>query len=485
MENLEKVMALEAGKDIRERRKNSGLTQEQLAELLGISRGHLNYIEKGTRKPTEELLQKLDSFLGSYEADAIVEEAELPESGIRERREYDGLTQEQLAELVGISREHLNKIEQGMRKPSEELAQRIDYFLDLYDPAAKLEILFDYVRIRFPTTDADAIVEEVLGIKLKYMLREGHAFFGYASQYVFGNIKLMFSDDESMGCLLELQGKGCREFETFLEAQGRTWCDFLRMVEERGGVLKRIDLAINDRAGWLDIPALAEKCRKEEYQTLFRAFRNYQSGELIRMREEDRDLMGNTLYLGSTKSEIYFCIYEKDYEQYVKTGTPVEDADIKNRFEIRLKDDRAKHAVDDLLEHGDAGATAFGIINRYVCFLKPGEGEDKRSWDLDPVWARFIGEERRRLKLTSEPEPYTLERTKNWIRHQVAPSFKMLRLLSEIRGEDDELERIIEEAKLSPQHKKILKQQRAERRELLADGYVDFDPETGEILAVL
>ena len=32
----------------------------------------------------------------------------------------------------------------------------------------------------------------------------------------------------------------------------------------------------------------------------------------------------------------YFCIYEKDYEQYVKLGTPLEEADIINRFEIRL-----------------------------------------------------------------------------------------------------------------------------------------------------
>lgn len=484
MENLEEAITQAKGKDIRERRKNGGLTQGQLAEMLGISRTYLNLIENGVRKPSEELLRKIDSFLDSCDADANPEEAESLESSIRERREYDGLTQGQFAELLGMDRSYLNLIENGVRKPSEELAQKIDYFLDLYDPGTKLEIIFDYVRIRFPTTDADAIVEEVLGIKLKYMLREGHAFFGYASQYVFGNIKLMFSDDEKMGCLLELKGKGCREFEVILEAQRRTWYDFLRLVEERGGVLKRIDLAINDRAGWLDIPALAEKCRREECQTLFRAFRNYQSGELIRMREEDKELMGNTLYLGSTKSEIYFCIYEKDYEQYVKTGTPVEDADIKNRFEIRLKDDRAKHAVDDLLEHEDAGATAFGIINRYICFLKPGEGEDKRGWELDPVWARFIGEESRKLKLTNDPEPYTLERTKNWIRHQVAPSFKMLRLLSEIRGEDDELERIIEEAKLSPQHKKILKQQQAERRELLADSYVDFDPETGEILAV-
>ena len=47
--------------------------------------------------------------------------------------------------------------------------------------------------------------------------------------------------------------------------------------------------------------------------------------------------MGRTLYLGSLKSDVYFCIYEKDYEQYVKLGTPLEEADIINRFEIRLE----------------------------------------------------------------------------------------------------------------------------------------------------
>ena len=47
--------------------------------------------------------------------------------------------------------------------------------------------------------------------------------------------------------------------------------------------------------------------------------------------------MGRTLYLGSLKSDVYFCIYENDYEQYVKLGTPLEEADIINRFEIRLR----------------------------------------------------------------------------------------------------------------------------------------------------
>lgn len=405
------------------------------------------------------------------------------EEGIRGKRKRDGLKQEELAQLVGVSRTYINLIETGNKQASPELLKKIDYFLELYNPKKRLEILFDYVRIRFPTMDEEHIMEDVLGIRMKYTILEQHAFYGYSMQYIAaGEIVLMVSEDEKKGCLLELKGKGCRVFEIFLRAQNRTWLDFFRMVEEEHGVLKRIDFAINDRAGWLDIPYLAEKCRREEYMTIFKSYRNYQSGELIHAREEDADLMGNTLYLGSLKSEIYFCIYEKDYEQYVKTGKPVEDADVKNRFEIRLKDDRAKHAVEDLLEHEDAGKTVFGIINRYVCFLTPCEKGDRRSWEVDALWQRFIGEEERKLKLTDKPEPYTLERTLNWIVRQVAPSFKMLTLLSEIRGEENILEKIIDEAKLSPQHEKILEQQKAAIKDMLAGDYKDFDPETGEVI---
>lgn len=400
---------------------------------------------------------------------------------IRERRKRDGLTQRELAELVGVSESYCREVENGTRTASKELLKKIDYFLELYNPEKQLEILFDYVRIRFPTTDVRHIMEDVLGIKLKYTIRENHAFYGYSEQYIVGEIVVMASEDEKKGCLLELKGKGCRGFEIFLTAQGRSWFDFFRLVESEGGVLKRIDLAVNDRAGWLDIPALVEKCRREEYITIFRGYRNYQSGELIRSKEENRDLMGNTLYLGSMKSEIYFCIYEKDYEQYVKSGQPIEDADVKNRFEIRLKDTRAKHAIEDLLEHGDVGKTVFGIINRYVVFLKPGKEDDRRVWEIDEAWQRFIGEEDRELRLTDKPEPYTLERTLNWIVRQVAPSFKMLTLLSKIRGEENILDKIIDEAKLSPQHKKILKQQQTAIKDMLAGVYVDFDPETGEI----
>lgn len=74
------------------------------------------------------------------------------------------------------------------------------------------------------------------------------------------------------------------------------------------------------------------------------------------------------MYIGSLKSEIYFCIYKKDYEQYAKNDTAIDDTKIKNRFEIRLKNERAYYAVRDLLTYHDTERTAFDIINRYMRF---------------------------------------------------------------------------------------------------------------------
>ena len=70
----------------------------------------------------------------------------------------------------------------------------------------------------------------------------------------------------------------------------------------------------------------------------FGSFKSYRSGELVQSREENKSSMGNTLYIGSLKSEVYFCIYEKDYEQLVKYDIPLEETPIKNRLcKYRLK----------------------------------------------------------------------------------------------------------------------------------------------------
>lgn len=375
---------------------------------------------------------------------------------LKERRLEYGVSQNRLAIAVGITREYLNKLEKGSKRPSHTLAAKLHETLEKFNPDIPLTLLIDYVRIRFPTTNVRKIIEEILQLKFSFMLHEDYAFYGYQEQFVMGDIIVMLSANDDKGVLLELKGRGCRQFENFLLAQARSWYDFFVDCLAAGGVTKRLDLAINDRVGILDIPGLTKKCKKEECVSLFRTFKSYRSGELVQ-RNEKPD-MGNSLYIGSVKSEVYFCLYEKNYEQYIKLGIPIEEVEIRNRFEIRLKNQRALFAIRDLIEHKDAERTAFSIINRYLRFVIKSEKKRRSDWKTDDRWAWFIGENRRELRLTTAPEPYTLERTLRWLARQVAPTVKMTQELDDI-NDTTFFKDMVDKAKLSKRHEKIIEQQ--------------------------
>ncbi len=108
------------------------------------------------------------------------------------------------------------------------------------------------------------------------------------------------------------------------------------------------------------------------------------------MTDEQAEDHGASLYVGSMKSDIYFCIYEKEAEQQHKFGTDYQTVGIKNRFEIRLKNDRAKIAIEDLLAYRDVERTAFGIITRYIRFVNRGKNKDRAKWPLNPIWTVFF-----------------------------------------------------------------------------------------------
>lgn len=51
------------GKRIQKLRKNSGLTQEELAEKIGISRAYMGFIEQGRYSASLEVLEKIAKVL--------------------------------------------------------------------------------------------------------------------------------------------------------------------------------------------------------------------------------------------------------------------------------------------------------------------------------------------------------------------------------------------------------------------------------------
>ena len=365
---------------------------------------------------------------------------------------------------AGITRPYLSDIETGKAHPSEVLQEAITEALERFNPDNPLEMLFDYVRIRFPTTDVKHIVEDVLRLKLPYFIHEDYGFYSYTEHYYLGDIFILVSPELEKGVLLELKGRGCRQFESYLLAQERSWYEFFMDVLMEDGVMKRLDLAINDKTGILNIPHLTEKCRNEECISVFRSFKSYRSGELVRSGE--KECMGNTLYIGSLQSEVYFCIYEKDYEQYKKHDIPIADAEVKNRFEIRLKNERAFYAIRDLLEHDNPERTAFQIINRYVRFVDRNDTKPRSDWRINEEWAWFMGEHRGSLKLTTKPEPYSFERTLHWLSHQVAPTLKLALRLDKM-NHTQIVHDIITHARLTEKHEKILKQQAAAAKEVV------------------
>ncbi|MDK0641855.1 MobT family relaxase [Clostridium perfringens] len=374
---------------------------------------------------------------------------------LKEKRIEYGVSQNKLATSIGITREYLNKIENGKIIAKNEIKEKLIKSLERLNPESPLTMMIDYIRIRFPTTDVKYVVNEILKLKLEYMIHEDYGFYSYSEHYVIGNIFVLVSQDIEKGVLIELKGQGCRQYENFLLAQHRSWYDFLLDALLAGGVMKRMDLAINDMVGILDIEELTDKCNNEECISVFRSFKSYRSGELVRRNEKIG--MGNTLYIGSLKSEVYFCIYEKDYEQYVKLDIPIDEVKIKNRFEIRLKNERAYHAAVDLLANRDAERTAFSIINRYIRFVDREEKISRSKWKTNEDWSYFIGEGREKLKLTTNPEPYDINKTLNWISRQVAPTLKVIKKIDMLNGTNI-AEELIRKAELTERHQKIIQQ---------------------------
>ena len=147
--------------------------------------------------------------------------------------------------------------------------------------------------------------------------------------------------------------------------------------------------------------------------------------------------------------------YQKNYEQYVKNGTEIEDTEIKNRFEIRMKNERAYYAVVDLLTYRDAERTAFSIINHYVRFVDREDDKPKSQWITNDDWAWFVGENREPIRLTTKPEPYTLQKALHWLQRQVAPTIKMVQALDR-ENHTTILKDMIEQAELKDKHKHLL-----------------------------
>ena len=392
-------------------------------------------------------------------------------------RKKFGINQGELASYLGIKEVVISRLKKGaeqLTKPQVQQLLNLEQFYEMENP---LELKFDYVRIRFETIDLESIVKSVLEIDLEFLEAEEYGWYGYKNHIAYGEIIIMYDiEDPKMGVLLELKGQGCRQFEQILELQERSWHDFFVRAKAHNMFVKRVDIAIDDKSGIVDIPFFVEKMKNEECDTLFRSYDVYMNSKTSNLDDSDdgnneikvekhfgKQLgMGSTLYIGSRKSNIYFTIYEKDYEQFVKFGRVYQKGDPKNRFEIRLKDERAIKAIESYIDFDNLENLTYGIINRYLSFKDKKQSFKLKDCPVNKRWEIFMHNIEHEIRLTVKPEEITLERQWEWYTKQVAPTAKMLEY------HDYERARMtVKEAKLSVKQENVIRSLGKEIKELL------------------
>ena len=258
---------------------------------------------------------------------------------------------------------------------------------------------------------------------------------GHEVVAIFDNIKVLkpTGNAQYQGFQILMSGKGCRNYENFLQLNEETWFDFLNRVCQYHINFPRIDLAIDDRKPYLSIPDLIVRTKEGLLSTKLREIDFHDSGEL---KEEVFQSKGGSLYLGSSASNLRLVFYEKGYEQNKKYGTELDEN--WNRYELRFRQEMAVSVVQALLRYRDVAGLAMEVLNSKIRFLEKPTGSmttRKRLYPTYQAWAELM-KDIGKVKLTMQPQKKSLQKVWEWLEKYVAPSLKLFAEVGKIEKRD-------------------------------------------------
>ncbi|EON3037796.1 TPA: XRE family transcriptional regulator [Enterococcus faecium] len=389
-----------------------------------------------------------------------------------------GLKQKELADKLEIERSLISKIESGKRTISKELEMKIIDSLHLDGGRASVEAKIDFLRIRFKTLDIKTIIEKLLHMDMNWFTHEERGFYHYTETFSYGSIRLFRNpEDMNMGIMLDLSGEGCRQLEDiFEEDNNRSWTEFFRSLYDDDifgkniivdTKITRIDIALDELIVEgkpnFNLYKLKEKMEQGLVSTTFKNFDfnggfSFEKNKLVNK--------GLSLYFGSRQSPLYFNFYQKDYELARKEGLSVEEArekhEIKNRYEIRLSDEKAFLFVEYFLSSGESlDWLVKEIVNASLTVFDIEDGTKVYCKEWYDVIDKLEG-----LRLSVHAEKPSIEKTLRWLSNYLAPSLKMIKLIDLRLGTNELMERI-DFAELKEKHEELIDQVCVSAKDLL------------------
>lgn len=392
----------------------------------------------------------------------------LTSSELKQIRIDLNLTQRQMSALLDVKLHNYVKYEQGKANVPIDVVEKFYYEMGrkrLYN----FDVSFDWLKVRFKTLDYKKVIREVLQMSISDFFDSPQTFYGYDDMVTLGTIRVLFSHSEKKseeGTLIEFTGSACREFESILLKQNRTWQDFIyacfEFAEENRDnreiedylAFTRVDIAVdelyNREEGNIDLLDFANRIKEEKI--IVSNVDNITFDEGLRRVKGRFKNSGLTIYLGSRQSDVFIRFYQKDLEQAVLKDVSVdyirEVIGLKNRYEIELHKKRSFQVLSDFANGADLGVIASQILTNYLIVY---------DWDgyLDVKWQDLVGFFGG-YRFVTKPRAIDYSRSKKWVQKSASGLLKTIAFESFVENRNL-IGEMVSEAKVNGKYEEIMR----------------------------
>ncbi|WP_060461396.1 replication initiation factor domain-containing protein [Leuconostoc mesenteroides] len=397
-------------------------------------------------------------------------------------RQLLGVTQQELAAAMDMSRKTVTRFENGEQKISDKFVNKL---ISVYPQLSEaIEVQFDWVSLTFPDLTSKQVIADVLRLQENLFLERPTSQNFYTREMAFAGEKNIYIQDfapvknpetqavdQKFGTTLYLTGKGTRLFEKALLEQSMNWHDFFAKARLYRGHLTRLDIAINDKWGLLKMNDLVKAVQEKRFWSKSKSY-------AVHGNVDD----GWTVDFG--KSPFVIRAYDKHKEQANKGY----DTDVKTRVELELHQDKAEYVLDEWLNHDKKLVDiTFDILYTYLWFtnepidaqkLKSDKVREVIEQTVDPMpaWSLLtaLGN---RMKFVRQPKKQSVERIEKWVLQSVVPSLAVLKKT----GHWHEIIEAINSVELSAEHQKLVEANLVNAitnaKSVLHQGNINFDKE--------
>ena len=397
-------------------------------------------------------------------------------------RQMLGETQKELSVTMGINEKTIRRIENKEQGISERFVNKL---LAVYPELAQIiEVQFDWVSLTFPDLTSKQVIDDVLRLQDNLFLERPTSQNFYTREMALAGEKNFYIKDfapfknpetqaieQKFGTTLYLTGKGTRLFEKALLEQSMNWRNFFEKARQYRGHLTRLDIAINDKWGLLNMNDLVKAVQEKRFWSKSKSY-------AVHGNVDD----GWTVDFG--KSPFVIRAYDKHKEQANKGY----DTDVKTRVELELHQDKAEYVLDEWLNHDKKLVDiTFDILYTYLWFTdEPIDAQKLKSDKVRevieqtvepmPAWSLLtaLGN---RMKFVRQPKKQSVERIEKWVLQSIVPSLAVLKKT----GHWHEIIEAINSVELSAEHQKLVEANLVnaitQAKSVLHQGNINFDKE--------